>query len=141
MVNRPGLDFSFSGLKTQVRNLVDKEFANTPDEQGVADVAQAFEQTVADTLLIKCKRAMQQTGYRTLVVAGGVSANQRLRRQLSHSADQLGWQLHFPPLNLCTDNGAMIALAGSLRSAAGKTSKTFSPVARWSLEELSPIAR
>lgn len=141
MVNRPGLDFSFSGLKTQVRNLVDKEFANTPDEQEVADVALAFEQTVADTLLIKCKRAMQQTGYRTLVVAGGVSANQRLRRQLSHSADQLGWQLHFPPLNLCTDNGAMIALAGSLRSAAGKTSKAFSPVARWSLEELSPIAR
>ena len=135
MINRPGLDFSFSGLKTQVRTKLPSELT----EQTIANVACSFEQTVADTLAIKCKRAMQATGYRTLVVAGGVSANLYLRSQLQQLAEQQQWQLNFPPLNLCTDNGAMIALVGSLRLAAGEQSQVGAPLARWSLESLTPI--
>lgn len=135
MINRPGLDFSFSGLKTQVRTKLPPELT----DQNIADVAASFEQTVADTLTIKCRRAMQQTGYKTLVVAGGVSANLCLRATLEQLAAQHHWQLNFPPLNLCTDNGAMIALAGSLRLAAGERSPVGPPLARWSLESLPPI--
>ncbi|MBL4621719.1 MAG: tRNA (adenosine(37)-N6)-threonylcarbamoyltransferase complex transferase subunit TsaD [Immundisolibacteraceae bacterium] len=135
MINRPGLDFSFSGLKTQVRTKLPAQLT----DQNIADVASSFEHTVADTLTIKCRRAMLQTGYQTLVVAGGVSANLCLRAELQQLADQHSWQLNFPPLHLCTDNGAMIALAGSLRLAAGERSQPGPPLARWSLESLPPI--
>lgn len=135
MINRPGLDFSFSGLKTQVRT----QLPSRVTQQTVADVARGFEETVAATLTIKCRRALQQTGHTTLVIAGGVSANLRLRQHLEQMANEHRYQLYFPPLDLCTDNGAMIALAGSLRLAAGQRSPVGSPVARWSLESLAPI--
>jgi len=135
MINRPGLDFSFSGLKTQVRTQLPDHL--TP--QIIANVARGFEDTVADTLAIKCRRALQQTGRSALVVAGGVSANLQLRRRLQAMVDEQPWQLYFPPLDLCTDNGAMIALVGSLRLTAGHSSPASSPTARWSLESLTPI--
>jgi len=135
MINRPGLDFSFSGLKTQVRTQLPDDL----NSQTIADVARGFEETVVDTLAIKCRRALQQTGLTRLVVAGGVSANHRLRLRLETMAVERGWKVYFPPLDLCTDNGAMIALAGSLRLAAGQHSPLSAPVARWSLESLQPI--
>ena len=135
MINRPGLDFSFSGLKTQVRSQVPVD----PDPQMIADIARGFEETVVDTLAIKCKRALQQTGLTQLVVAGGVSANRQLRQRLTTLCGEQGWQVYFPPLDLCTDNGAMIAFAGSLRLAAGESSVASPPVARWSLESLEPL--
>lgn len=135
MINRPGLDFSFSGLKTQVRSQVPAD----PDPQMIADIARGFEETVIDTLAIKCKRALQQTGLTQLVVAGGVSANRQLRQRLTTLSGEQGWQVYFPPLDLCTDNGAMIAFAGSLRLATGESSDASPPVARWSLESLKPL--
>ncbi len=135
MINRPGLDFSFSGLKTQVRSRLPAQLTH----QAIADIARGFEETVAETLMIKCRRALQQTGYDNLVVAGGVSANRRLRRRLTSMADEHSWQIYFPPADLCTDNGAMIALVGSLRLAAGQRSPISAPLARWSLESLDAI--
>lgn len=143
MVNRPGLDFSFSGLKTQVRNLLE---AQTPaggelDEQARADLAMAFENTVAETLAIKCERALQQEKLSRLVIAGGVSANRRLRLRLAEMAESLRATLYFPAPQFCTDNGAMVAFAGWRRLTDGaRSSLEFRPRARWSLEELQPPA-
>ncbi|MDQ2994494.1 MAG: tRNA (adenosine(37)-N6)-threonylcarbamoyltransferase complex transferase subunit TsaD [Pseudomonadota bacterium] len=105
MTDRPGLDFSFSGLKTFAANTLQKA---GNDEQTKADIAAAFQRAVVDTLLIKAKRALQQTGLKTLVVSGGVSANQLLRQELL----SLDASVHFPRLEFCTDNGAMVAYAG-----------------------------
>jgi N6-L-threonylcarbamoyladenine synthase len=117
MTDRPGLDFSFSGLKTQV--LLAWQGSDRTDATR-ADLARGFEDAVVDTLAIKCRRALEQTGAKTLVVAGGVGANRRLRAQLGEMAGKLGARVHFPRPEFCTDNGAMIAFAGALRLQAGQ---------------------
>ncbi|HEV2212596.1 MAG TPA: tRNA (adenosine(37)-N6)-threonylcarbamoyltransferase complex transferase subunit TsaD [Gammaproteobacteria bacterium] len=134
MVDRPGLDFSFSGLKTAVLTVL----KNAPqDEQTRADVARGFEEAVVDTLAIKCERALRETGLRRLVVAGGVGANRRLRARLKEVTAALGGEVYYPRPEFCTDNGAMIAYAGCCRLAAGAVTET--PVrARWPLDSLTP---
>lgn len=117
MTDRPGLDFSFSGLKTFTMNTINAS-AKTPQDK--ADIAAAFQQAVAETLSIKCKRALQQTGLKRLVVAGGVSANKQIRACLADMVDRENAQLYFPRLEFCTDNGAMIAYAGCQRLMAGQ---------------------
>jgi N6-L-threonylcarbamoyladenine synthase len=117
MTDRPGLDFSFSGLKTQVL-LAWK--ASDQSDQSRADIARGFEDAVVDTLAIKCERAMDQAGTRQLVVAGGVGANLRLRERLQAAAARRGGRVSFPRPEFCTDNGAMIAFAGALRLQAGQ---------------------
>jgi N6-L-threonylcarbamoyladenine synthase len=137
MTNRPGLDFSFSGLKTHTRNLW---LNSEQDEQTRADIAAGFQQAVVDTLLIKCRRAMRQTRARQLVIAGGVGANQSLRQTLQQAGEQYGWNVSYPRLKFCTDNGAMIALAGCLRLQAGQhTGLELQAFARWPLNELPPL--
>ncbi|MGY6518492.1 MAG: tRNA (adenosine(37)-N6)-threonylcarbamoyltransferase complex transferase subunit TsaD [Lysobacteraceae bacterium] len=116
MTNRPGLDFSFSGLKTQV--LLAWQKSDRTDATR-ADIARAFEAAVVDTLAIKCLRALEQSGHRTLVVAGGVGANRRLRERLQAEVFRRGGRVCFPRPAFCTDNGAMIAFAGALRLQAG----------------------
>jgi N6-L-threonylcarbamoyladenine synthase len=134
MTDRPGLDMSFSGLKTAV--LVLLKSLGEPDEQTRADVARAFEDAVVDTLSIKCERALKQTGQRRLVVAGGVGANKRLRERLKQMTAKLGGEAFYPRPEFCTDNGAMIAYAGCLRLQAGGL--VSNPVtARWSLDSLT----
>ncbi len=131
MVDRPGLDFSFSGLKTYTLNTW-QQAAQT--QQDKANIARAFQEAVVDTLFIKCKRALQQTGTHNLVVAGGVGANRCLREKLS----TLEASVSFPRLEFCTDNGAMIAYAGAMRLQAGESEPVrISPKPRWSLSELS----
>ncbi|WP_022948112.1 tRNA (adenosine(37)-N6)-threonylcarbamoyltransferase complex transferase subunit TsaD [Methylohalobius crimeensis] len=138
MTDRPGLDFSFSGLKTFVMNTLGKTSATSQDR---ADIAYAFQEAVADTLAIKCRRALRQTGLKRLVAAGGVCANRTLRRRLGEVAAHEGAQLFLPRLEFCTDNGAMIAFAGCLRLLSGQREKgEIKAQARWPLEELPPIA-
>jgi N6-L-threonylcarbamoyladenine synthase len=139
MVDRPGLDFSFSGLKTFALNTV---YQLSPlDDRSKAEIAFAFEQAVVDTLRIKCQRALQQTGYKSLVVAGGVGANQRLRSTLARMVGERGARVYFPAMEYCTDNGAMIAYAGALRLSAGQMDdeEVSDVMPRWSLQELKPI--
>ena len=142
MTNRPGLDFSFSGLKTfAITTLRESTDSNSEQTQAQthADIARAFEDAVADTFAIKCKRALQQTGMKRLVMAGGVSANRTLRARLSELADKEGFEIYYPRPAFCTDNGAMIAFAGSLRLAAGQTQDSdFGARPRWPIDELSP---
>jgi N6-L-threonylcarbamoyladenine synthase len=134
MTDRPGLDFSFSGLKTAV--LVLLKSLPDPDQQTHADVARAFEDAMVDTLSIKCERALKQTGQRRLVVAGGVGANKRLRARLKEMTAGLGGEAFYPRPEFCTDNGAMIAYAGCLRLESGR--QTANPVvARWPLDSLT----
>ncbi|MEH6502792.1 MAG: tRNA (adenosine(37)-N6)-threonylcarbamoyltransferase complex transferase subunit TsaD [Cycloclasticus sp.] len=134
MTNRPGLDFSFSGLKTFALTTSQQ---NTLNEQTCADIARAFEDAVADTLAIKCKRALQQTELSTLVVAGGVSANKRLRSTLNAMGEELNVDVFYPRHDFCTDNGAMIAYAGYQRLLAGEHDKLSIQVRpRWPLSEL-----
>lgn len=136
MTDRPGLDFSFSGLKTFTATTARQHAA---DPSASADIARAFSDAVIDTFVIKCRRALKQTGRRTLLVAGGVSANRDLRRALGVMGQELGVDVRYPALAFCTDNGAMVAYAGCLRLAAGASSGTaFSVRPRWSLEELLP---
>jgi len=130
MVNRPGLDFSFSGLKTHTRLLVGKV---GPEDH--ADVAAGFERAVVETLVIKCRRALKQTRLKRLVIAGGVSANRRLREALDSALPN---QVYYPPLHLCTDNGAMIAHAGWHRRSEGRLDGRIAVRPRWPLAELSP---
>ena len=140
MTDRPGLDFSFSGLKTFTLNTRDDcaEAEGGLTDQDVADIAWAFQDAVVDTLLIKCKRALKQTGSKQLVVAGGVSANVSLREQLEAMTAKLGARVFYPQLRFCTDNGAMIAYAGYQRMLAGAESNHKVQVrARWPLTELT----
>jgi|TARA_B110000483_G_scaffold218363_1_gene271638 N6-L-threonylcarbamoyladenine synthase len=118
MTDRPGLDFSFSGLKTHTLTLANTQRQENGeiDTQTTADIAAGFQEAVVDTLLIKCRRALEQTGYKQLVLAGGVAANIRLREKLAVEADKKGWALHYPRPEFCTDNGAMIAYVGTLRA-------------------------
>ena len=135
MTDRSGLDFSFSGLKTYTLNTV----AGIDDltDQDKADIAYAFQETVVDTLYIKCRRAVEQTGIPHLVMAGGVSANQRLRERLEADLDAT---VYYAPLRLCTDNGAMIAYAGARRLAAGQIAPlSVNTRPRWPMFELPPL--
>ena len=136
MTQRPGLDFSFSGLKTCV--LTTWQAQQNPSEQTRADIARAFEEAIIDTLAIKCRRALQQTGLPSLVVAGGVGANRRLRQRLQQLAEEIGVSVYYPRPLFCTDNGAMIAYAGALRLAASyQESLAFSALPRWPLNQLA----
>lgn len=134
MTNRPGLDFSFSGLKTFAMNTW-RDSEQTDQDQ--ADVALAFQTAAVETLAIKCKRALKQTGRRTLVVAGGVSANKALRTRLDAMPNT---HVYYPRPEFCSDNGAMIAFAGAMRQSAMtiQALPTFSARPRWPLDELSP---
>lgn len=137
MTDRPGLDFSFSGLKTAAANVIHKE-GNSAQVQ--ADIAASFQQAVVDTLLIKCRRALQQTGYKRLVIAGGVSANESLREQLAKMLGSLGGKVYYPRKEFCTDNGAMIAFAGYQRLKAGQQQDlTIGVTPRWPLELLPAV--
>jgi N6-L-threonylcarbamoyladenine synthase len=111
--------------------------ASDKTEQTRADVARAFEEAIVDTLAIKCRRALEATGTKRLVIAGGVGANKRLREQLAEAGAKDGFQVYFPRLAFCTDNGAMIALAGAIRLASGQhQDATIEVHPRWSLESL-----
>ena len=137
MTDRPGLDFSFSGLKTQVL-LAWQASDQTPQTR--ADIARGFEDAVVETLAIKCDRALQQTGAGTLVVAGGVGANVRLRARLQQLAGKRGARVCFPRPAFCTDNGAMIAFAGALRLQAGQSEAPVVTVTpRWDMASLQPL--
>lgn len=137
MTDRPGLDFSFSGLKTFALNTAQN---NLLDEQTKADIARAFQDAVVDTLTIKCKRALQQTGFKQLVIAGGVGANLALRASLKKMCDKYEAQLFFPRQEFCTDNGAMIAYVGCQRLLAGEHDDlAVDAHARWSLSELNAL--
>ncbi len=134
MLDRPGLDFSFSGLKTQALYAIrDKNL--TPQEQ--ANLACDFEDAVVDTLVKKCIRALDQTGLDTLVVAGGVSANKKLRTKLQDFATKKKIKIFYPDLKFCTDNGAMIAYAGYERYKRNLFDQSLSIHARprWPLAE------
>ncbi|WP_444891461.1 tRNA (adenosine(37)-N6)-threonylcarbamoyltransferase complex transferase subunit TsaD [Microbulbifer sp. DLAB2-AA] len=139
MTDRPGLDFSFSGLKTFTLTTVRQHALEDglPDEQTCADIAAAFQEAVVDTLVIKCRRAIKASGYKTLVIAGGVSANKLLRARLETSLRKDSARVYYPRHEFCTDNGAMIAYAGSLRLQAGEqTSLAVDVRPRWPMTEL-----
>jgi N6-L-threonylcarbamoyladenine synthase len=137
MIDRPGLDFSFSGLKTFALNTA-TEFGL--DEQTRADIACAFQEAVVDTLVIKCRRALRLTGWNQLVVAGGVGANRLLRQRLQQLMEQEKGAVYFPRQEFCTDNGAMIAYVGCQRLMAGERHNLEIKVyPRWPIESLSEI--
>lgn len=137
MTDKPGLNFSFSGLKTAAAQAIAK---NGADAQTQADIARAFQDAVVDTLIIKCQRALKQTGINRLVVAGGVSANLRLRSMLEETMKQRGGEVFYPRSEFCTDNGAMIAFAGAQRLAAQQAADLAVKVRpRWPLTELPPL--
>jgi N6-L-threonylcarbamoyladenine synthase len=138
MTDRPGLDFSFSGLKTFALNTW--KDAGVQDEQLKADICRAFEDAVIDTLAIKCRRALKETGIADLVLAGGVSANMRLRERMQQELEKLGGRAWYPQPQFCTDNGAMIAYAGCQRLLAGAgESGEFQVRARWPMETLEAV--
>ena len=136
MLDRPGLEFSFSGLKTAVLHAVR---GRTLDEQARADLARAVEEAIVDTLIAKALRALDYTGRTVLVVSGGVSANTRLREQLSAAAGRRGARVYYPRIEFSTDNAAMIAVAGLQRLAAGQHERLgIQARAQWPLESLAP---
>ena len=141
MTDRPGLDFSFSGLKTFTLNTVTAaQNAGGLDEQTRADIALAFEAAVVDTLTIKCRRALEQTGSKRLVIAGGVSANKRLRAGLEKMTEKLHAGVFYARPEFCTDNGAMIAYAGCQRMKAGQQDgDRIVAVPRWPMNTLPPV--
>lgn len=138
MADRPNLDFSFSGLKTHAL----LTFASTAKtRQDKADIAKAFQEAVVDTLVIKCRRALKETGLTRLVVAGGVSANRSMRDKLQRIAREESFRVYFPRLEFCGDNGAMIAFAGYQRLLARQTEPAeISAFPRWPLSALVPLA-
>ncbi len=140
MTDRPGLDFSFSGLKTYALTTMKKESAGLQGDRLETlknDIARAFEDAVVDTLVIKCRRAMRESGVKTLVLAGGVAANQRLRENMNRMMEEENGSAFYPRLEFCTDNGAMIAYAGWQRLKAGESiGLAFRARPRWSLMEL-----
>jgi N6-L-threonylcarbamoyladenine synthase len=137
MTDRPGLDFSFSGLKTHALNVL-AALPGTPQDK--ADIACAFQAAIVDTLVLKCRRAMRETGLGRLVVAGGVSANQAVRKGLQAMAESERCRVYFPRPEFCTDNGAMIAFAGCWRLRAGQFEPSaIEARARWAMETLTAV--
>ena len=141
MTDRPGLDFSFSGLKTFTLNTFQQRRAAGDDsEQTRCDIALAFQQAVVETLTIKCRRALKQTGLKSLVIAGGVSANRALREALHAMLAEMKGQVFYARPRFCTDNGAMIAYAGCQRLLAGQhDGPQIGVQARWPMEALPAI--
>ncbi|QIM68995.1 tRNA (adenosine(37)-N6)-threonylcarbamoyltransferase complex transferase subunit TsaD [Basfia succiniciproducens] len=142
MTDRPGLDFSFSGLKTFAANTINQAIKNEGElsEQTKADIAHAFQTAVVETLAIKCKRALKETGYKRLVIAGGVSANKQLRQGLANLMDDLKGRVFYPAPQFCTDNGAMISYVGYLRLKHGERADLAIEVKpRWPMIELEAI--
>ena len=142
MTDRPSLDFSFSGLKTFAANTLHQVMQEEGEltEQSKADIAYAFQEAVVDTLAIKCKRALKQTGLKRLVIAGGVSANKQLRQTLAELMQQLGGEVFYPQPQFCTDNGAMIAYAGFLRLKQGQQQDLAIEVRpRWAMTDLTAV--
>ncbi len=135
MLNSGNLDFSFAGLKTAVLTLAKKE-----GSEAAADIAAGFQAAVVDVLAGKCLAALKATAMQRLVVAGGVGANRALRARLDAEAQRHGCTVFYPPLELCTDNGAMIAYAGAQRLAEGRTDGGFTVRPRWELAELGPVS-
>jgi N6-L-threonylcarbamoyladenine synthase len=138
MLHSGDLSFSFSGLKTAVLTLV-REHADETTDQFKADAARAFQEAIVEVLLKKSLKAMKQTGLKQLVVAGGVGANKQLRATLNDEAKRKRFRVYYPELEFCTDNGAMIALAGCLRLQAGAPAKaagSFAVQPRWPLSDL-----
>ena len=141
MLDRPGLDFSFSGLKTFTRNLIEKNSGENglPDHQTQSDICAGFQEAVVDTLVIKCVRALHSTSLNILVIAGGVSANTRLREKLEDALSRDQGEVFYARQDFCTDNGAMIAYAGCQRLLAGeKNSLAINAMPRWPLDSLRP---
>ncbi|MDT9587382.1 MAG: tRNA (adenosine(37)-N6)-threonylcarbamoyltransferase complex transferase subunit TsaD [Candidatus Arsenophonus melophagi] len=137
MTDRPGLDFSFSGLKTFAANIIRN---HSMDQQTSADIARAFEDAVVDTLVIKCQRALKQTGIKRLVMAGGVSANRTLRMKMTESITKIGGNVFYARPEFCTDNGAMIALTGMIRiNSYIDNSLDITVKTHWPLSDLSPL--
>lgn len=137
MTDRPGLDFSFSGLKTHTRNLWRQHHTQANAQ---ADICAGFQAAVAATLVIKCRRAMQASNGTRLVVAGGVGANLALREALRSAGKKHAWSVFYPRIEFCTDNGAMIAFAGYHRLLAGESdSQQIHARPRWPMESLHPI--
>ncbi len=144
MTDRPGLDFSFSGLKTFTLNTIIKHRGDDilPDDQTSADIACAFEEAVIDTLTIKCLRALEQTGLKRLVVAGGVSANKRLRERLTEKMYKINGEVFYARHEFCTDNGAMIAYAGCQRLLAGyHEDLAITAKPRWPMDHLISLTK
>jgi len=140
MLQRPGMDFSYSGLKTNaLRTVQEQNEKGTMREQTKADIAIAFQEAAVEILSIKSKQALIATQTKRLVVAGGVGANKRLRELLKDMTTELGAQVYFPRIEFCTDNGAMIAYAGAQRLHQSDSSLSFAVRPRWSLEDLPPI--
>jgi len=141
MTDRPGLEFSFSGLKTFALNTWQQcRDADDDGEQTRCDVSLAFQQAVVETLTIKCKRALKQTGLKRLVIAGGVSANKALRASLEEMLAGMKGNVYYARPQFCTDNGAMIAYAGCQRLLAGQQQDlAISVQARWPMEQLPPV--
>jgi N6-L-threonylcarbamoyladenine synthase len=146
MTDRPGLEFSFSGLKTFALNTMQQELGpengleQSAANQTRADIARAFEDAVVDTMVIKCRRAVRESSSSTLVLAGGVSANSRLRQRIKQAMDKEKVEVFYPRPEFCTDNGAMIAYAGWQRLKAGQAEPLkFGARPRWPLEELSTL--
>lgn len=142
MTDRPGLDFSFSGLKTFAANTLRQasDTNGTIEHQVLANIAHAFQDAVVDTLMIKCRRALEQTGRKRLVIAGGVSANLSLREELGKLMAKLGGAVYYPRPEFCTDNGAMIAYAGFCRLKLGHNeSAEIKARPRWPIDELTAV--
>lgn len=142
MTDRPGLDFSFSGLKTFAANTINQSIKEEGQltQQTKCDIAYAFQQAVVETLVIKCKRALKETNLTRLVIAGGVSANKQLRHSLAELMQQLKGEVFYPQPQFCTDNGAMIAYTGFLRLKQGQHQDLAIEVhPRWAMTELNPI--
>lgn len=142
MTDRPGLDFSFSGLKTFTMNTIAEHCGDDvlPDQQTMADIACAFQDAVVDTLVIKCRRALRQTGMKTLVIAGGVSANRKLREKLEQALAKEGAGVFYARQQFCTDNGAMIAYAGCQRLLAGQREDlAIRAIPRWPMDTLQAL--
>lgn len=145
MTRKPGLDFSFSGLKTFTANLIslhsgEAEAKSLPEGQILADITAGFQQAVVDTLSFKCRRALRETGMKRLVIAGGVSANKQLRQVLEAMVAKEGAELFYARPEFCTDNGAMIAFAGCQRLLAGQSEElAITAVPRWPMEQLPAV--
>ena len=139
LLHSGNLDFSFAGLKTAVMTRL-RGLGPAPGETARADLAASAQAAIVDVLVAKTVRALDATGLQRLVVAGGVGANRRLRQRLDAAAARRGWQVHYPPVALCTDNGAMIALAAAMRLQAGlartQRSGAFDVRPRWPLDQL-----
>ncbi len=142
MLDQDNLDFSFSGLKTAVLNLARQASGNHghANEQDKADIAAGFQEAIVDVLTAKCVRAIETTAMSRLVVAGGVGANRRLRERIDAAAVNTGFSVFYPPVDLCTDNAAMVALAGAMRIKQGQLGAlAFTARPRWELESLPAI--